>query len=355
MRLAVVGSGAGGLAISAWSAVHGHEVHVLTRRGGGSGIFGRSAEIRVTGIVDVAARVASFGADIADVLPMVELIVVIVTADAHPSVMRHLSPHLGADQTVLLCPGRTGGALVAAKEIDARGRAGPSIWESQTLPFACRTRSERSVEIIAAKSRVGVAGIPPRAGERDLRRIQALHPSLQPATSILETGLHNIGAVLHPAGLLAQTRRFGRPYYFYSDMPAQAIALIKGIDEERGDLCEALGVTRVTVADWIKATYPDTIGAELEELMDACPAYGDILGPQSIDHRYLTEDVPTGLVPMSALARVAGVPVPLIDMTIQRASAAIGRDFGAGGRGLEQMGVDAATVPAIRGAAGVKN
>lgn len=354
MRVAIVGRGAGGLAIAAWSAAHGHEVHVLTRGAGDGVMVGQSAVIRATGIIDVYAEVASFGAAIATVLPRVELIVVVVTADAHPSVLRCLMPHLSTSQTVLLCPGRTGGAFVAVKECGVRGYPKPSILESQTLPFACRRRGDRWVEIIATKSRVGVAGIPPRDEGPGLRRVLALHPSFSPAPSVLETSLHNIGAVLHPAGLLAQTHRFGRPYHFYRDLSGSAIDLIEEIDGERSDVCDALSVTRVTTADWIKASYPNTVGERLKDLMDACVAYRDIRGPQSLEHRYITEDVPTGLVPISALANAAGVRAPLIDMTIDRASKAIGRDLRIAGRSLGQMGLKTATVAAVLQAAGVE-
>jgi opine dehydrogenase len=55
--------------------------------------------------------------------------------------------------------------------------------------------------------------------------------------------------------------------------------------------------------------------------------------------RYLTEDVPCGLVPISELGRAAGVPTPTIDGLIAVVSAMIGRDLRAEGRTLARLGL----------------
>src|SRR5207302_5579975 len=40
--------------------------------------------------------------------------------------------------------------------------------------------------------------------------------------------------------------------------------------------------------------------------------------PSSLEHKFITEDVPTGLIPMSALGAAAGVPAPAIDRSEER-------------------------------------
>ena len=52
------------------------------------------------------------------------------------------------------------------------------------------------------------------------------------------------------------------------------------------------------------------------------------------------EDVPMSLVPISELARIAGVPTPNIDAVIQLTSSIYQRDFRAEGRCAKNLGIE---------------
>ena len=53
--------------------------------------------------------------------------------------------------------------------------------------------------------------------------------------------------------------------------------------------------------------------------------------------RYFTEDVPTGLVPISSLAKFLGVETPIIDSIINLSSILCGIDFKNEGRTIEGL------------------
>ena len=57
--------------------------------------------------------------------------------------------------------------------------------------------------------------------------------------------------------------------------------------------------------------------------------------PPSMQHKYVTEDVPCGLVAMSARAAAAGAATPVIDGLIALSGTMLGRDFANEGRNLE--------------------
>ena len=55
---------------------------------------------------------------------------------------------------------------------------------------------------------------------------------------------------------------------------------------------------------------------------------GDPTGrPISLDHKFITEDVPTGLIPMNALEVAAWVRTPEIDALIEIVRDMTGKDF----------------------------
>jgi len=70
--------------------------------------------------------------------------------------------------------------------------------------------------------------------------------------------------------------------------------------------------------------------------------------PKSLDHKFITEDVPTGLVPMSALGEAARVRTPAIDALIEIVRNMTGKDFAAEGRSLERLGLSRINGPQIR-------
>lgn len=65
----------------------------------------------------------------------------------------------------------------------------------------------------------------------------------------------------------------------------------------------------------------------------------DIAGPSSMKSRYITEDVPYGLVPTAQLARKFNVDIPIIDATINLASVINQTDYYQEGRSLRELGI----------------
>ena len=65
----------------------------------------------------------------------------------------------------------------------------------------------------------------------------------------------------------------------------------------------------------------------------------NITGPSSMNGRYVTEDVPYGLVPAAQLARKFDVDIPIIDAAIKLASVINQADYYKEGRSLEELGI----------------
>jgi hypothetical protein len=70
--------------------------------------------------------------------------------------------------------------------------------------------------------------------------------------------------------------------------------------------------------------------------------------PKSLDHKFITEDVPTGLIPMSALGAAARVRTPAIDALVELVRNMTGKDFAAEARTLERLGLGGMDGPQIR-------
>ena len=71
-------------------------------------------------------------------------------------------------------------------------------------------------------------------------------------------------------------------------------------------------------------------------------------GPSSADSRYLTEDVPMGLVFFASLGKALGVPTPIAEALINIASAVGQTDYWKTGRTLERLGLGGLSAAELR-------
>ena len=107
-----------------------------------------------------------------------------------------------------------------------------------------------------------------------------------------------------------------------------------------------------SLADWFDRVY----GVREATLVETCQRltynsdgpYQATGTPKSLDHKFITEDVPTGLIPMSALGTAAGVRTPAIDALVELVRKMTGKDFAAEARTLERLGLSGMDGPQIR-------
>jgi len=72
-------------------------------------------------------------------------------------------------------------------------------------------------------------------------------------------------------------------------------------------------------------------------------AYRTIEAPTSLNHRYILEDVPCGLVPLEAVGKRLGLPMILTTLVVDLASELMGVELRKTGRSLDRLGLDAMT------------
>lgn len=268
---------------------------------------------------------------------------VVTTADAHAAIARDIAGDLGDGQMILLNPGRTCGALEFKRTLEACGcSANVLIAEAQTLIYAARLVEDGVVNIIGVKDKVLVSAVPATDTQSVLNKVQPDFPMFCPVMNVLRTSLENIGAMFHPCVLMfnAATIERNDVFWFYRDMTEQVAGFIEKFDAERLAVGKAYGIDLLSVSDWISYAYPGTSGTTLCEKMKNNPAYHEIKSPSTIFTRQLTEDIPTGVLPIMELGEVAGVPVPLMQSMVNVCEALLNMDLRSKGRTLENLGLD---------------
>ena len=343
MRIAVLGAGNGGQAISAYLSLQGHCVslyHYKQERV--DNLLAREKKIKLIGAIEGEGELYCISTDLAEVVQDAEVVMITTTANAHAGLAKQLSSLLVDNQVLLLNPGRTCGALEFLQILKNSGcKNDVYVAEAQTLVYACRIVEDGVVNIIGVKDKVLVSSDTSQRTEYVLDKVKPLYPCFEAAENILRTSLENIGAIFHPCVLLFNAATIERQtdFWFYRDMTPVIADFIESFDRERLAVGKAYGIDLLSVREWISYAYPETVGDTLCEKMVNNPAYYAIKSPSTIFTRQLTEDIPTGVLPIVELGKVAGVDVSLMDSMINICSALLQIDFRKTGRTLENLGL----------------
>lgn len=349
LSFAVVGAGNGGQAIAGHLALKGHKVNLYNRT------YQKLLPIIEKGGIELEGEVKGFGKlsvitdDIEKAIKDVDIILVAVPASAHYKIAEEMLPYLKDGQIVVLTPGRTGGALEFYNIIRRREDLDVIIAETDTLIYACRSSMGKS-KIFMVKEVVAVAAIPTDKTEMVVEALNTAFPQFIPAQNVLETSLNNFGAVFHPAPTILNAARIETTqgnFEFYREGISPSVAkILEKIDNERMMVAKALGVNTISAKRWLKESY-NAEGENLYEAIQNTKAYVGLLAPQTLDCRYIFEDVPMSLVPMSSIGKEIGIKTPTIDAVIHLASVMHGKDYWNIGRTAEKLGIQGKTVEEI--------
>jgi opine dehydrogenase len=354
--VAIIGAGIGGVYLAAHLGVAGFRLrlHDIDE--------GRLADIRAMGGLSVEGESDGFAAvervtvDPGEAVDGAGIVIVVTGGNAQESVATGLAPFLCDGQLLLLIQGNTGGALVVRRALDAAGcRARVDIAEMDNYPYSCRRLAPTRIRPVVAKRWLQVAAFPGNRIDAVFARLAPLFPAAVAAPSAVSTGFTNANAMLHVANCLANAARIesGGGYKFYAEGVTPAVArLYEAINAERVAIAAALGAAVPDLAEWFERAYGVRTGS-LDETCrrltyDDNGPYQATGTPSSFEHKYITEDVPVGLMPMSALGRAAGVATPAIDALIEIVRHMTGKDFAAEARTLDRLGLAGMDASQIR-------
>jgi opine dehydrogenase len=354
--VAIIGAGIGRLYLLAEFGLAGFKarLHDIDRS--------RLSDIRAHGGVDVEGENGGFAAverattDLPSAVDGADVIIVVTGGNAQAVVARSLAPLLQSGQVILLIQGNTGGSLIVRQALDDAGsRADVDVAEMDNYPYSCWRLAATRIRPIVKKRWLQIATFPGNGISAVFARLSPLFPEAVAAPNILYTGFTNANAMLHVANCVANAGRIesGDSYKFYAEGVTPAVArLYEAINAERVAVAAALGASVPTLADWFDRVY----GVREATLVQTCQRltynsdgpYQATGTPKSLDHKFITEDVPTGLIPMSALGAAAGVATPAIDALVELVRRMTGKDFAADARTLDRLGLSGMDRPQIR-------
>ena len=348
-RIAILGAGNGGCAAAADLTLRGYEVRLFSRSESTlMPILKRGGIELVENGAETFAAPFFVGPDLPAAVNGADLIIIAAPSVAHEYLAKSLAGQLVDGQRVLLNPGHTGGSLHFANML--RGFGCPAkikLCETVTLTYICRMPQPARVEIYRRTTNLRCAAFPGKESVELVKEIEEIYPNVILAENVLETGLSNINAIMHPAGMLGNAgwiEKSGGDFYYYREGITPSIAAwIEGVDGERLEIVKRLGLKPLRFVDifyqaGLTSEEARASGSIYRAIHESEPNR-TIKSPASLDHRYIKEDVGYGLVPMAAIGTLLGIETPVIDALIRLASVISRADYRKDGLTLEKMGL----------------
>ncbi|MFF5990914.1 NAD/NADP-dependent octopine/nopaline dehydrogenase family protein [Prauserella flavalba] len=268
-----------------------------------------------------------------------DLIVAPVPATAQPELLDALTPLLAPGQAVAFTPGTFGTWLGAKRRPDV------AFLETGTLPYLTRVTAPGEVSIPVISGNLPVGSIPGTGALADdaHARFAAAYPMAVRLADGLDAALSNWGPVIHPpliAHNLGAIETIAERFDIHADGTSPSVlATTRALDAERIALRRALGFGEPhwPLTDYYAgrdtSMYPPDAKARLL-------ASGLWRESVTLEHRYVGEDIRCGLVLNVALARLAGVEVPVGAAILTLVGTALGEDLLAEGRNPRSLGTE---------------
>lgn len=346
-KITVIGAGNGGKAMTAHLALMGQEVTLFNRS------FGHIEVIARRGGIDLESppggprgfgKLEKVTDNVEEALRDTEVIMVVVPSSGHADIAKMLTPHLQDGQIIILHPGRTCGAIEFRAVLDKHGCAAKiKLAEAETFIYASRSEGPSQARIFRIKEAVPLAALPAKDTPEVLKAIEHVYPQFIDGINVLQTGLNNMGAVFHPALAILNAGRIESTrgnFQFYVDGVTPSVArVLEVVDRERVTVASALGIRARTAMEWLTLAY-NVQGETLYEAIQNQTGYYGINAPSTLQHRYISEDVPMSLVPIAALGERYGVSVNGINAMIRLGCIIHRTDYWRKGRTLDKLGIE---------------
>jgi opine dehydrogenase len=343
-KIAVLGGGNGAHTVAADLTLKGLSVNMFEMEQFASSmqtVFD-TGEIEMTGIAGLGkAKLNLVTTDLAAAIRDIEVIFIILPGFTIATYAQLLAPHLAENQMVIIMPG-TLAALEFRQTLRASGNLNEIITaEVGGLPFATRLIAPGKVQTFHSRAVCPLAAVPGNKGPVVFEKITGLYPFALKKT-VIETGMGHLTPLLHPAGCLLNAGRIERShgeFYMYEEgMTPSVVRVIEALDQERIQIGKRLGIDLPTGVDMMVESAYGPRGS-LWESLNGSAGLTPVKGPPSLDNRYVTEDVPYGLVAWACLGDALGVDTPMMDSLVEIGSVIMGKNCWQEGRNLKKMGL----------------
>ena len=347
MKVAILGAGNAGCAVAADLTMKGHEVTLIKTSHAMHDdnfdyLVAHNGEMTLNEFGDVkTSYIAKVTRDVSNVRGN-EIVIIYIQTNFHEQLIERIKPYLEDDQILLINPGYLSTSYVMKHCPDKK-----LIIAEAESSFIDGRIMEPGLFRVGFRNVRNPIGIYPKARKKEaIAKLDKLDERLVYLDSVVEAALHNPNLIVHTVGSVMSIPRIelaGGEFCMYHEAYTRANPrtwmILDALDAEKMNVLEKLGFERVPYVEACKYrnSLDDTMDAK-EVFLNYAEMPTRAKGPTKVDSRYISEDVPQGLVMLEALGKSLGVVTPICTSLIEIATAALGRDLRLEGRTPDKLG-----------------
>lgn len=346
MKVAILGSGNGALAMAFEWARAGHDIYMFDFPQ-----FDRQIKaINAAGGIYSEGQMEGFqpvkyaGHDIEVCLKDAPLVFAVGPAYSTEPFGKACAPYAEKGQVFVVCPSSCMGAILFKKSLGLSIEDNSIIVsDTSTLPYAVRIIADGKIAVYNRLTGGNLlATLPSTKNDMVYDMISGVNAGIEKAKNIFQTCLQNANPMLHPCITTLSAARIEGPndFFFYEEGVTPGVGrLLKAVDEERIAIGKALGL-EIENDPHISIRQGYLTEENYDTAYQNAPGFKGILAQTQLDYRYYNEDAGFGLVLWVDLADRLGLELPTCRAVLQVVSAIMGRDYKAEkARTLDTLGL----------------
>ena len=308
-------------------------------------------EVDLTLAINGVARINQITTDIEEAIKDAKTIFVVAQSKADALFAEACAPYVQDGQIIVVIAGNCGSLVFVNTFKDQGVTKDVVICDTVSLPYGCRLKDPTRpggpthVRMMFLSPKFGIGVFPAKRTDEIVSYLKKYYPGRHPETvamaNVLEAGMRNPNPLVHCAPTLLNIGRIERVEdfaLFHEGFSDSVIKVVIAVGKEREKIFDAMDwkvdVRTADTVDGYKKTW--FRGCIPQEGLEEAWRFKGPMQPISVD-RYITEDIPLGLVAWSSIGKLAGVDTPTIDATIHLASVINDMDYWAEGRTAESL------------------
>lgn len=352
MKVAILGGGNGGHAMAAHLSIRGHEISFFELPEFEESIAAAKSKggIKVTGFPakqqkqkEIFVEISNVTSNIKEAMKGAKVIMVVVPSFAHEVFIKHFAEYLEDGQIVVFHAGKLASILCLKILKDMNIKKEITVAETSTLPYGCRLQGPSKIFIKSIKYKLRFSACPAIRNKEAIEVLNGVFSEFYAGKNVFD--LFSCGPVLHPISTLLNASRIEQmgPYKnSHYDVTPSIGRVLDLADAERVAVCNNLGVDATPCKDMLTEYY-EAKGTNMYETLMDCYSYKIQTSPNSLKFRYVTEDVPYGMVLIASLGKLIEVPTPVINTMIKLATYLNDEDYWKIGRTADKLGISGLT------------